>query len=178
MTRGKTMRAATAVITAVLVFSTAAPALADTGTVDRSALLPGLGQAHQGHYTRATIFASAAIISWAGLFASQLNYARSTERYENSKRTYLYYPTQVQNGDVVSAQEIDETYQSMSSAYDDAEGDAKWRNFFIGALVVTYTVNIVDIIVSKPDSGERERDPAVSVEWDGNQMRVVRTIRF
>jgi len=174
----KTMRVAAASVAALFVFSASTPAFAESSSVARSVLLPGLGQAHDGHYTRATIFASAAIVSWVGLFATQIEYARSVEKYENEKRLYLAYGDNLQNGVVVPKSEIDATYDAMSAAYDDADHDEAWRNFFVGALVVTYAVNIVDIIISKPDSGEMEREPAVSLEWTGDGMRVVRTVHF
>lgn len=177
MTRGKTMRVVAACAAALFVSTTTAPAFAGTRSVVRSVLLPGLGQAHDGHYTKATIFASAAIISWVGLFGTQVEYARSVEKYENEKRTYLYYSDQLDAGGVVKQSDIDGTYDAMDQAYEDADHDEKWRNFFIGALVVTYTVNIIDIILSEPDTGEVEQ-PAVSLEWSGDGMRVVRTINF
>ncbi len=180
MTRGKTMRAAAAFVAALFVFSVASPALAGSGTgsVVRSILLPGLGQAHDGHYTKATIFASAAIVSWVGLFATQVEYSRTTERYEGYKSTYLYYNDQLAAGQVILESDIQATYDSMSQAYSEADSDEAWRNFFVGALIVTYAVNIVDIIISEPETGEVQKDPAMSLEWTGEQMRVVRTIRF
>jgi hypothetical protein len=177
MTRGKTMRVTAAVAAALFLSSLSTPAAAQTASVVRSILLPGLGQAHEGHYTRATIFASAAIISWVGLFATQVEYARSVEKYENEKRTYLYYDDQL-GGGVVKQSDIDATYDAMQTAYSDADHDEKWRNFFVGALIVTYAVNVVDVLLSEPDTGEVEREPAVSLEWKGDQLRLVRTIRF
>ncbi len=178
MTRGKTVRTVAALMAALFVFSVSAPAMAETGSVVRSVLLPGLGQAHDGHYTRATIFASAAIISWVGLFATQIEYSRSVEKYDNEKATYLAYAEQLANGQVVRQSEIQSTYDAMTGAYSEADHDENWRNFFIGALIVTYAVNIVDIIVSEPDTGEVEREPATTLEWTGDGMRLVRTIRF
>ncbi|HEX5132957.1 MAG TPA: DUF5683 domain-containing protein [Candidatus Krumholzibacteria bacterium] len=178
MARGKTMRVTAALAAALFVSSASTPVFAEGSSVVRSVLLPGLGQAHDGHYTRATIFASAAIISWTGLFASQVNYSRSVETYENEKRTYLFYPEQIARGQVVQASDIADTYEAMEAAYTKAEDGEKWRNFFIGAVVVTYAVNIVDIILSEPDTGEIQPEPAVSLEWTGDQMRLVRTIRF
>ena len=178
MTRGKTMRAVAALMAALFVLSVSAPAMAETGSVVRSVLLPGLGQVHDGHYTRATIFATAAIVSWVGLFATQVEYSRSVEKYDNQKATYLAYGDQLAKGQVVRQADIQSTYDAMTSAYSEADHDEKWRNFFIGALIVTYAVNIVDIVVSEPDTGEVEREPATSLEWTGDGMRLVRTIRF
>jgi len=161
---------------AVLVASASAPARAGTSSVVKSVLLPGVGQAQDGHYTRAAIFASAAVISWTGLFATQINYARSTEKYNDEKRVYLSYGDQLEGGTIVRQEDIESTYTEMQSAFDQADHDQTVRDVFIGALVVTYAVNIVDILLSKPDTGERE--PATSLEWRGDGLRLVRTVRF
>jgi len=176
MTRGKTMRA-TAAITAVFFLSAASPALA-ANSVLLSTLLPGLGQAQEGHYGRATVFASAAIVSWVGLFASQINYSRSVEKYEDEKRTYLAYQTQIDNGHVVSIEDVDATRTAMTEAFDQADEEVVWRNVFLGAVVATYTLNLIDVIRSKPDTGEMKEPPAVSLEVEREGFRLVRTIRF
>lgn len=177
MIRGKMKHATTAAVTAVLLLWGVHPARADTAII-KSILLPGLGQAQQGHYTKATIFASLAIVGWTGLLATQVTYAGSVEKYENNKRIYLYYGKHAAAGTVVRQADIEATYADMTAAYDQAKHDEKWRNAFLGALVVTYAVNIVDIIRSKPDTGEIEREPAVSLEWHGDSFRLVRSIRF
>ncbi len=178
MARGKTMRVITAVSAALVVSASAAPALAETGSVVRSLVLPGLGQAHDGHYARAAIFASAAVITWTGYFASQTNYSRTREKYENERRTYLYYDAQMSRGEVVRASDIAATYAAMEQAFAEADDDKKLRDIFIGAVAVTYAASLVDVLLSKPDSGEFSREPAVSLEWSGDGMRLVRTIRF
>ena len=176
MNRGKTMRVTAAVMTAALLCSAASPASA-ANSVLLSVLLPGLGQAQEGHYGKATVFASAAIVSWVGLFATQINYSRSTEKYEDEKRTYLAYPTQIEGGQVVKETDIAATYTAMSDAFNQADDDQKWRNVFIGAVIVTYGLNIVDILMSKPDTGE-SKEPATSLQIDKDGFRLVRTIRF
>lgn len=178
MIREKTVRAGAGVAVALFVFGVSTPVLAGTGSLVRSIALPGLGQAHDGHYTRAAIFASAAIVSWVGLFATQIEYARSVETFENEKRTYLYYNDQIARGDLVRQADIDATYAAMTTAFSEADHDEKWRNVFIGALVVTYAANIIDVLISEPDTGEMKQDPALSLQWTGDGMRVVRTIRF
>jgi len=50
-----------------VIAASAIPAMAEKESWARSILLPGSGQAHQGHYTKATIFAGAAIITGTGL---------------------------------------------------------------------------------------------------------------
>jgi hypothetical protein len=140
-------------------------------------MLPGLGQAQQGHYTKATIFGSAAVMSWVGVFASQINYKQSVDKYEDEKRTYLAYQEQINNGQVVKDSDITATYQSMSDAFNKADDEEKWRNAFVGALVITYGLNLVDIILSRPDTGE-VKEPATSMEIQKDGFRVVRTFSF
>ena len=176
MTRGKTMRATAAAMAAVLLLSVASPVSA-ANSVLLSLLLPGLGQAQEGHYGKATVFASAAIVSWVGLFATQVNYSRSTEKYEDEKRVYLRYPTNIEDGQIVKEEEIAATYTAMSDAYNQADDDVKWRNVFVGAVIVTYGLNLVDILLSKPDTGE-VKEPATSLQIEKDGFRLVRTIRF
>ncbi len=176
MIRGKTLRRVAAALAALFVLSLASPAAAADSLL-LSLLLPGLGQAQDGHYAKASVFGSAALISWTGLFATQINYSRTVDRYEDQKRIYNRYQGQLDDGEVVSIDQINDTYTQMSDAYDQAQDDEKWRNFFIGALVVTYAANVVDILMTKPDTGEVQPQP-VSLEWHGNEFRVVRTIRF
>lgn len=176
MIRGKTLRVTAATLAATLLLSITSPAMA-ANSVLLSALLPGLGQAQDGHYGKATAFGTAAIVSWVGVFATQINYSRSVDKYEDEKRTYLAYQTQIDNGQVVRASDIDATYASMNEAFDQAEDEEKYRNVFVGALVVTYGLNLVDILISRPDSGEVEA-PATSMQIEKDGFRVVRTFHF
>jgi len=176
MIRGKTLRVSAAMAAAAFLLSASSPARA-ANSVLLSCLLPGLGQAHEGHYTKATIFGSAAIASWLGVFASEINYARSVEKYDDEKRTYLAYQTQIDRGEVVKASDVDATYQSMTTAFNKADDEEKWRNAFVGALVITYGLNLVDIILSRPETGE-VKEPATSMEIQKDGFRVVRTIHF
>ena len=111
MIRGKTLRGTAAALVAVFVMALAAPASA-TDSLLLSLLLPGLGQAQDGHYAKASIFGSAALISWVGLFATQVNYSSSVTRYENEKRTYLAYQDQLDRGEVVFIGDIQATYDN------------------------------------------------------------------
>ncbi|HET6349505.1 MAG TPA: DUF5683 domain-containing protein [Candidatus Krumholzibacteria bacterium] len=176
MISGKTMRVTAAATAAAAVMSVASPAFA-ANSILLSALLPGLGQAQQGHYTKATIFGTAAIASWIGVFASQINYSRSVDTYNDQKRIYLAYGDQLKSGTIVKGSDIDATYQAMSDAYNKADDEAKWRDIFVGAVVVTYALNLVDIILSRPDTGE-VKEPATSLEVQHDGFRLVRTIRF
>jgi hypothetical protein len=176
MIRGKTLRVTAATVAAVLVLSVSAPAMA-ADSVLLSAMFPGLGQAQDGHYGKATIFGTAAVISWVGFFGTQINYSRSVDKYEGEKRTYLAYQDQLAAGQVVRQSEIDATYAAMNDAYSQADDEEKYRNIFVGALVVTYGLNLVDILLTGPDTGEME-EPATSMQIEKDGFRVVRTIRF
>jgi hypothetical protein len=176
MTRGKTLRLTAVTASAALLLTASSPAMA-ANSILLSALLPGLGQAQDGHYTKATIFGTAAIASWIGVFASQINYAQSVDKYEEEKRVYLAYQDQLNGGQVVKKSEIDGTYQAMSDAFNHADDEEKWRNVFVGALVLTYGLNLVDIILSRPDTGE-VKEPATSMEIQKDGFRLVRTFSF
>jgi hypothetical protein len=176
MIRGKTLRLSAAAASAAVLLTATSPARA-ANSILLSALLPGLGQAQQGHYTKATIFGTAAIASWIGVFATQINYSRSVDKYEDQKRQYLAYSDQLENGTVVKQSDIDATYREMSAAFNSADDQQKVRNIFVGALVVTYGLNLVDIILSRPDTGE-VKEPATSMEIQKDGFRVVRTFSF
>jgi len=165
------------VLAAALAAGLAAPAAAgEAPSIWRSILLPGAGQAHQGHYTKAAIFSSAAVISAVGLMVSQINYDRAVERYDDQKATYLGYPSSLDNGDVVRYEDITGTYAEMTDAWNSAEDRATWRDVFLGALVVTYAANLVDVILSQPDTGERS--VPVSLEVSADRVMLVREFRF
>jgi Family of unknown function (DUF5683) len=177
MIRGKTLRRVAAAMAAIFVLSLAAPASAADSLL-LSLLLPGLGQAQEGHYAKASVFGAAALLSWVGLFATQINYSSTVTRYENQKRIYLAYQDQLDRGDTVYIGDIESSYQLMTDAYNEADDDEKWRNIWIGALAVTYGLNIVDILLSREDTGEVQRENDTSLEVRGDELRLVRTIRF
>ncbi|UCG51259.1 MAG: hypothetical protein JSW58_13845 [Candidatus Latescibacterota bacterium] len=148
----------------------------EKGALVRSLLIPGLGQAHQGHYTRAAIFAGSAVVSGFGLVVSHIHYNQAVDKYRDRKRTYFSYEDQLESGQIVSFEEINGTYQAMETAWDEAEDRLMWRNVFLGALVATYAVNIVDVLISKPhklDSGNR-----LAIDVNRDRFLVVKTIRF
>jgi len=167
----------THVIVAALLAALAAPAAAgEAPSIWRSILLPGAGQAHQGHYTKAAIFSSAAVVSALGLVVTQINYDRAVERYDNRKAAYLGYGTSLDNGEVVRYADINSTYSDMTDAWNSAEDRQTWRNVFLGALVVTYAANLVDVILSKPDTGEIS--VPVSLKVSPDRVMLVREFRF
>ncbi len=140
-------------------------------------LLPGTGQAYKGHYTKAALFASAAVFSGAGLFLTQIHYNRALERYENEKRIYLAYPTMLQRTEV-SYSEITATRAAMQDAYNQADERATWRNVFLGALVATYGLNLLDLLLTDSESGEVGRINPVSLEVRDGDVRLVKTFEF
>ena len=168
------------VLAAVLVIVTSGPVLADSESIVRSLLVPGTGQAHQGHYTKAAIFAGAAVVSGVGLLLSQVHYNQAVMRYNDLREIYLGYPAELQSGTVISYSEIQQTYADMTAAYDRTESRQTWRNVFLGAFLVTYALNIVDVILNKPETGEREEVPESSVGFymRGDDVMVYKTFNF
>jgi hypothetical protein len=133
----------------------------------RSLLLPGSGQAHRGHYTKATVFAGLTILSGAGLFASQIQYNRSVDDFSASKTAYEELADDLDNGNIVSSEDIDAAYNGMTAADDEAAYRLKWRNAFAAILATTYVVNLVDVLVSKP------HDPETALRLDVTPERVL-----
>jgi hypothetical protein len=154
-----------------------ASACAQAGTVNssllRSMLFPGSGQAEQGHYTRAALFAGGGIIGGIGVFISQIQYNRAAERYDSEKANYAALADMVEAGDLVRYQDITSTYAAMRTAYDQADTRYAWRNFFLGTLITAYTLNIVDILMNPGESGG-----SVSMDVNGDSVRLVKTINF
>jgi hypothetical protein len=171
-------RAVAAVTASALLAATSAPALAFDSAPLRSLLMPGAGQAHDGHYTRAALFAAAAVVSGAGLFATQIHYNRAVDAFNDQKRVYNDYTRLLEDGNVFTQQEIDGTYAALQQAEDDADSRLKWRNAFLGALIATYTLNMIDIFISEPDTGEIENSAGLSVEMHGQDVRVVKSFSF
>ena len=140
----------------------------------RSLLLPGSGQAHMGNYGRAALFAGAAIISATGLLVSQIQYNQSVDKFDDAKADYEQLYSSWNNGEVVSVSAAGFTYDEMTSAQDEADVRLQTRNIFLGALIVTYTLNLVDVLISKP------HDPELAMRYqvDANPRRVLVTRSF
>ncbi len=151
---------------------------AETGAIIRSLLLPGSGQAQQGHYTKAAIFAGAAVVTGVGLVLSQVHYNQAVQRFNGLRETYIGYEAQLQNDTVIPYSEITGTYTDMQDAYDDSETRENWRNTFMVAFIVTYAANLVDVILSERDTGERQREAPVGMELRGNDIRLYGTLHF
>jgi hypothetical protein len=159
----------------VLILSLSRPVWADDALL-RSMLLPGSGQAQRGNYGRAALFASAAVVSGVGVFITQIHYNRASENYNDAKRNYIALTNQLDKGDLVSYEELTSTYQSMQDNFDTAENRYKWRNFFLVTLVGSYALNIADLLISGPDTGENET--GLSFEFDGESVRFVKSVNF
>jgi len=140
----------------------------------RSLLLPGSGQAHQGHYAKASLFVGAAIISATGAFASQIQYDQAVEQFNASKSTYDALAADLAGGGIVSATDIDDTYAAMTSAQDSADARLKWRNFFLTALAATYTLNLIDVLMSGPHDPET----ALRIEMHPERVLLSKSFRF
>jgi hypothetical protein len=156
------------------------PVMAEKESVVRSILLPGSGQAHQGHYTKAAIFAGAAIITGTGLFLSQVHYNQSVSRYNDLGEIYSQYPSDLQSGTVIRFSEIQATYDDMQTGWDTSEHRQTWRNVFMVAFLTTYVVNLVDVIISERETGEKsiEEPSSVGFEMRGEDVLVYKSFRF
>lgn len=147
--------AVVAVATALML--AASSAMAGTDSLIRSLILPGAGQAHDGHYTRAALFATSAIGSWVGFFATQINYNRAVERYDSQKALYQSYGEQLANGETVAWSDLSSTRDNMLEAWNLADDRVRYRNIFAVALITTYAVNIIDILTIGEETGELDR---------------------
>jgi hypothetical protein len=168
------------VVIVTLVGFTAGAVSADTPSVLRSALVPGTGQAHEGHYGKAAIFAGAAVVTGVGLFLSQVHYNQAAMRYNDLRGLYLSYPEELRSGEITSYSEIQQTYQDMNEAWDKSEDRKVWRNTFLVAFLATYAVNLVDVILSQPETGERPPDDAAGIGFKmrGDDVVVYKSFNF
>jgi hypothetical protein len=148
----------------------------ETDALVRSLLIPGLGQAHQGHYGRASVYASVAVVSGFGLLLSQVHYNTSVDKYNFQKRTYLGYEDALKNGQVINVEDIDQTYAEMDAAWNEAEDRLVWRNAFLVTFVATYAVNLVDVLISKPY--KIDPDERLAIDVTRERFLVVKTINF
>ncbi|MCZ6767362.1 MAG: DUF5683 domain-containing protein [bacterium] len=148
----------------------------DNASLWRSLLFPGVGQAHQGHYKKAAIFGGTALLAATGVFLSSVNYTEQANKANAARNEFLFFPTQLMNGEVISITEIDETYARMVSATEEADDRFKVRNFFIGALITVYAINVVDILISKPHDTETAQ--RIQIEVNRDRVMLTRTFGF
>jgi len=168
-------------VTVVLVVILAGPVLAEGESTARSILLPGSGQAQEGHYGKAAIFAGAAVVTGVGWFLSQVHYNQSVTRYNDLREIYVGYPSELQSGTVIPGSSINQTYADMTEAWDTSESRQTWRNVFMVSFLVVYAVNLVDILMSDPETGERPPDESASslrFEMQGENVRVYKAFSF
>ncbi|MCK4774522.1 MAG: hypothetical protein KAT30_07040 [Candidatus Krumholzibacteria bacterium] len=149
-------------------------AFAETSAVIRSILFPGTGQAHQGNYTKASIFAGAAIVSGVGLFVSAINYNRQVDRFESAEANYNSLVTTWENGEIINATVASSSYNEMVGASDSADSWLKWRNVFLTTLAATYAINLIDVLISKP----HEPETALRYQIEASPKRVLLTRSF
>jgi hypothetical protein len=159
----------------ILMLSLSRPVWADDALL-RSILLPGSGQAQRGNYGRAALFASAAVASGLGIFISQIHYNRASESYNDAKRNYISLTNQLDRGELVGYEELTGTYQKMQDDLDTAESRYRWRNVFLVTFVGSYALNIVDLLLNGGSTGENET--GLSLEFDGESVRFVKSVRF
>ncbi len=168
-------------VTVALMCAFTVPALAQGESTARSILLPGSGQAQEGHYGKAAIFAGAAVVTGVGWFLSQVHFNQAVMRYNSLREIYVSYPGQLKSGVVIPFSTITTTYEDMTSAYNISEDRQVWRNVFLVSFLVVYTVNLVDILMSKPETGERTPDESAGslrFEMQGDNVLVYKAFRF
>ena len=168
-------------VTVVVVVVLAGPVLAEGESTARSILVPGSGQAQEGHYGKAAIFAGAAVVTGVGWFLSQVHFNQAVTRYNDLREIYVGYPDELQSGSVIPGSAIQETYAEMTEAWDTSEDRQVWRNVFMVSFLVVYTVNLVDILMSKKETGERTTDESASslrFEMQGENVRVYKAFSF
>jgi hypothetical protein len=69
----------------------------------------------------------------------------------------------------------------MNEAYDTSETRQTWRNVFMVSFLVLYTVNLVDVLMSEPETGERtpeESTGGISLEMQGDNVFVYKSFGF
>ena len=162
-------------VTAVLA-AIPAQALAIDSAFIRSLAIPGSGQAQKGHYTRAAIYGGAAILSGFGLIISEVYYLEACDKFDAQADAYRLYEETLDNGGVVSIDDMEDTYAQMVAEHDTADRRLAWRNGFAIAFAATYAVNLVDVLISKPYQADQQE--RLSVEAGPNGWRVTKTFRF
>jgi hypothetical protein len=163
-------------LVAAVLLAFPARAMAFESAVVRSLLLPGTGQAHQGHYTRAAVYAGAAVLSGFGLLLSQIQYNEAVDKYDEQKQLYASYEDELGSGGVVSIGDLEDTYARMQAEHDSADERYAWRNGFLAALAATYAINLVDVLISKPYAPDKEAP--VSVEPTPGGVRIIKSFGF
>jgi len=177
------MRPILAAVAALMILGAAAPAMAvgDTVNLIFNVLLPGRGQAQHGLYTKAAVLGGVTVAGYIGLFATQINYNRSVEAYDQDAETWEFYRLSLQNQVPVLASDISQTGISMQDNWNQADHRYNVRNAFIGVLAVTYTLNLIDLFLSEKQTGEMsdpDLEPAMTIGRTNDGFMVYRTINF
>ena len=165
-------------LVAILVLALLMPvqAIAKDTAFLRSALIPGTGQAHQGHLKKASLFSGAAILSATGLFVSQVHYNQAVDRMDDAIGVQASIQTRLDNNEIVSIEEIDGNFADLQSAHDESESRLTWRNTFLTALIATYALNLVDVLMSDPHDAETAL--RYNIETDDRRVLLTRSFRF
>jgi hypothetical protein len=68
----------------------------------------------------------------------------------------------------------------METAWDTSESRKTWRNVFLVGFLATYTLNLIDVIISDPETGEKsiEETSSVGFEMRGRDVLVYKSFRF
>jgi hypothetical protein len=163
-------------VAAALLLAFPAQAMAVDSAFVRSLVIPGSGQAQQGHYTRAAVYAGTAVLSGFGFVLAWVSYNESSDKFNREKATYESYQDTLDNGGVVSIKDIEDTYAQMQTEHEAAVKRFRWRNGFLAVLGATYAVNLIDVLKSKPY--QADKDQPVSLEASPDGVWITKTIRF
>lgn len=139
-------------------------AVGQTSALWRSLLVPGTGQAHQGNYQKAALFAGAALLSGVGLFLTVVHYNQAVDRYRDSRAAYLDVENRLGQGEVVNIGEINGLFAQTESSWNDAEDRLVWRNVFLVSFIGVYALNIVDVLLSRPHDVETAGNFQIDVD--------------
>ncbi len=164
------------VAVALLIAVLPTQALAVDSALVRSLLVPGLGQAHQGHYARAAVYSGVAVFSGFGILLTQVYYNEAVDKYNAQRRIYAGYQDDLNNGVIVNIGDVDATYNTMNAEFNSAEDRLKWRNTMITVFVATYVINLVDVLISKPYKIDEDEQLGLMIMPD--KVMITKTIRF
>jgi len=174
--RGASRRSLVKWVAVALLAAFPARAMAVDSAFIRSLVIPGSGQAQKGHYTRAAIYGGTAILSGFGLIISEVYYLEAVDKLDTQIDTYAAYQETLDDGGVVSIDDLEETYAQMVADHDTADKRLSWLNGFLIAFSANYSVNLVDVLISKPY--EPDHQERLSVEAVPSGLRITKTFRF
>lgn len=119
------------------------------GAVWRSALVPGLGQFHQGQRTRGWLYVAATGLALSGVAAATLRHQNSVDDY-NAYLENRYTPEALA---ALSETEVEQRSNRLRALHDDAESAATLRTVALAVLGGVWAVNVIDSAWGGGDPG-------------------------